>query len=119
MLHAVKHKNRYPASLLPSLCAMMCQHACPIYCLLRASKHKNWYHTHAVSFFHHTLTAHQVGQEVAGAVTLARVRRAMCETCLRVGGDGPDATLTYGTGLIQVCSRVDTCVFFLFCRHVP
>lgn len=35
----------------------------------------------------------------------ARVRRALENTCVPLGGDAPDAVLTYGRGLIQVRCR--------------
>lgn len=44
------------------------------------------------------------GMKASGLKTSpARVRRAVENTCLPLGGDSPDAVLTYGRGLLQVC----------------
>lgn len=35
------------------------------------------------------------------------VRRALENTCLPLGGDAPDAVLTYGRGLMQVDAAIE------------
>lgn len=39
---------------------------------------------------------------LGSTISPARVRRAVENTCLPLGGDAPDAVLTYGRGLLQV-----------------
>lgn len=53
------------------------------------------------------------GMKASGLKTSpARVRRAVENTCTPLGGDSPDAVLTYGRGLLQVCISVVTLLFW-------
>lgn len=42
------------------------------------------------------------GLDVERVVTPARIRAAIESTCKPLGGESPDAVLTYGRGLMQV-----------------